>query len=439
MAITALPISGPCAATIPPDPAVTATGELPRSLGGHRGEEIGQPGIKQHQVLSGDREDGRHREEGAGPVQDLHDPGRVEPAVVALPDRAHLPLPAPPVDLHAEQRGLGAEAVGLEGGHLHPDLLAGEKPGRGWQVVRGDRRQRVARVLVGGPERLRSAARRLEENVRPYLKEMPFFESFLPTRALIAARLEGLAAAGGMRRGGMTLSQEQLSAACDEARKQGLRTLVHAYREAVRAATLAGCTQVEHGLGATDDDLKAMAARGTYFDPQGGLLLKNYLLHKEKYLGPPFYPEESFAAFEQILPMNQELMRRAAKTPGLKVVFGSDAVAGAHGRNAGSLKIFAAKVEPTGDTRPRLVAISVAGVGDCDRSRLLEFQADQLAEIAEAVEDATVDPYAVSLLTAAPIRGSTTERALRGWRLRPDPPAGRQVPEDVAAQGPRGA
>src|SRR5215467_3110564 len=35
--------------------------------------------------------------------------------------------------------------------------------------------------------------------------------------------------------GGMTLSQEQLNAACDEARKQGLRTLVHAYKEAVRA------------------------------------------------------------------------------------------------------------------------------------------------------------------------------------------------------------
>ena len=63
-------------------------------------------------------------------------------------------------------------------------------------------------------------------------------------------------AAGGMRQGGMTMSQEQLNAACDEAKKQGLRTLVHAYREAVRAATLAGCTQVEHGLGASDDDLK---------------------------------------------------------------------------------------------------------------------------------------------------------------------------------------
>ena len=59
-----------------------------------------------------------------------------------------------------------------------------------------------------------------------------------------------------------TLSQEQLAAACDEARAQGLRTLVHAYRDAVRAATLAGCTQVEHGLGATDDDLRLMAERG---------------------------------------------------------------------------------------------------------------------------------------------------------------------------------
>src|SRR5262249_30319107 len=43
--------------------------------------------------------------------------------------------------------------------------------------------------------------------------------------------------------GGMTLSQEQLDAACDEGKKQGLRTVVHAYKNAVRAATLAGCTQ----------------------------------------------------------------------------------------------------------------------------------------------------------------------------------------------------
>ena len=137
-------------------------------------------------------------------------------------------------------------------------------------------------------------------------------------------------------KGGMTMSQEQLSAACDEAKKQGLRTLVHAFRDAVRGATLAGCTEVEHGLGATDDDLKLMAEKGTYFDPQAGLLIENYLLNKDKYAGTPFFPKtpEGFAPMEKILPRNHELIQRALKIPGLKIVFGTDAVAGAHGRNA---------------------------------------------------------------------------------------------------------
>ena len=150
------------------------------------------------------------------------------------------------------------------------------------------------------------------------------------------ADLIKIMAAGGMLRGGMTLSQEQLNAACDEAKRQGLRTLVHAYRDAVRAATLAGCTEIEHGLGASDDDLKLIAEKGTYFDPQAGLVLETYLLKKEKYLGTLGFPTtpEGFAPMEKILPMNHELMRRAVKTPGLKIVFGSDAVAGAHGRNA---------------------------------------------------------------------------------------------------------
>ena len=122
-----------------------------------------------------------------------------------------------------------------------------------------------------------------------------------------------------IRQGGkMTLSQEQLEAACDEAKIQGLRTLVHAYKEAVRAATLAGCTEVEHGTLATDEDLKLMAEKGTYLDPQAGLVIENYLLNKDKYLGTPGYTAEGFAAMEKILPMNHDLVQRAAKTPGLK-------------------------------------------------------------------------------------------------------------------------
>src|SRR5262252_5393462 len=134
--------------------------------------------------------------------------------------------------------------------------------------------------------------------------------------------------------GGMTLSPEQLNAACDEAKKLGLRTLVHAYKEAVRAATIAGCTQIEHGTLATDDDLKLMAEKGTYLDPQAGLVIENYLLNKEKYLGTPGYTEEGFAAMQKVLSLNHELVERASKIPGLKMVFGTDAVAGSHGRNA---------------------------------------------------------------------------------------------------------
>lgn len=160
--------------------------------------------------------------------------------------------------------------------------------------------------------------------------------AFVRKQKQAGADLIKIFASGGMRQGGMTLSQEQMNAACDEARRQGLRTLVHAYRDAVRAATLAGCTQVEHGLGATGDDLKLMAEKGVYFDPQAGLLIETYLRFKEKYAGSPYFPKtiEEFAPMAEILPMNRDVMRRAAKTPGLKIVFGTDAVAGAHGRNA---------------------------------------------------------------------------------------------------------
>ena len=97
----------------------------------------------------------------------------------------------------------------------------------------------------------------------------------------------------------------------------------------------AGCTEIEHGMGATDDDLKSMAAKRTYFDPQAGLVIENYLLNKEKFAGTPGYPKtRGFLVYEKVLPMNRELVKRAAKIPGLKIVFGTDALAGAHGRNA---------------------------------------------------------------------------------------------------------
>lgn len=209
------------------------------------------------------------------------------------------------------------------------------------------------------------------------------------------AELIKIYAAGGMLQGGMTMSQDQLNAACDEAKKQRLRTLVHAYREAVRAAIIAGCTQVEHGLGATDDDLKLMAEKGIYFDPQVGFLLETYLLNKDKYVGTPFYPktEEAFKAnFDKIVPMNIELIRRAARTPGLKTVFGTDAVAGGHGRNA---EDFIYRVRD-GGLDPMVVLISAnslaaeaLGMSDQIGSIAPGFEADIIALDGDPLKDIT--------------------------------------------------
>ena len=135
------------------------------------------------------------------------------------------------------------------------------------------------------------------------------------------------------------MTSEQLEAACGEARARGLRTLVHAHSpESVRAAALAGCTQVEHGIFATPEVLSLLSERGTYFDPQCGLVFRNYLENRGRFLGIGNYTEEGFAAMEKALPLAVATIRRALATPGLKVVFGTDALAGAHGRNAEELR-----------------------------------------------------------------------------------------------------
>jgi imidazolonepropionase-like amidohydrolase len=134
--------------------------------------------------------------------------------------------------------------------------------------------------------------------------------------------------------GGRTLNDVQLAAACSEAKAQGLRSLVHAYRDGSRAATLAGCTEVEHGILATPDDLKLMAERGTYFDPQAGLVLHNYMDNWDHFKGTGGFNDAAYASLERLVPLDTTVFRQAMATPGLKVVFGTDAVAGAHGRNA---------------------------------------------------------------------------------------------------------
>lgn len=193
--------------------------------------------------------------------------------------------------------------------------------------------------------------------------------------------------------GAPTLSPQQLDAICGEAKTVGLRTLVHAHSaESMKAATLAGCTQIEHGVFATDEVLRLMAQRGTFFDPQCGLVFRNYLENRAKYEGIGNYNEAGFAAMEKAIPLAVAAFKRARGTPGLKIVWGTDAVAGAHGRNVEDL---ICRVQDGG--QPPLEAITSAtslgadalGMGRQIGTVAPGFQADLIAVDGDPTRDIT--------------------------------------------------
>lgn len=196
-------------------------------------------------------------------------------------------------------------------------------------------RDAIARGALPGPRILTSAEPLIGRGEQTGTPDE--IRAFVRKQKEAGADLIKIFAAGSVRRPQMLLSQEQLNAACDEAKKLGLRTLVHAYKDAVRAAVVAGCTQIEHGPLATDDDLKLMVQKGVWLDPQAGLVMENYLLNKEKFSGTPGYPEEVFPTIKEMIPAYHDFFKQALKIPGLKIVFGSDALAGSHGRNAEEL------------------------------------------------------------------------------------------------------
>ena len=131
---------------------------------------------------------------------------------------------------------------------------------------------------------------------------------------------------------------EQLAALCGEARRAGLRSIVHVQSDAsIAAAAAAGCDQAEHGFFASAEALQVLAGAGVDFDPQCRLVFTNYLDHRARLEGVRGFDSAGFAQMERMLPTFPPLLRQALATPGLGVLFGSDATAGAHGNNADDL------------------------------------------------------------------------------------------------------
>lgn len=138
--------------------------------------------------------------------------------------------------------------------------------------------------------------------------------------------------------GAPTLSVAQLEAACGEARAAALRAVVHAHgNESARRASEAGCTTIEHGALLDRATLELLAENGTFYDPNIHLIFQNYFDNEDRYLGIGGYTREGFDQMRAAVPRALEAFRTALTVPGLKTVFGTDAVAGAHGRNVEEL------------------------------------------------------------------------------------------------------
>lgn len=192
--------------------------------------------------------------------------------------------------------------------------------------------------------------------------------------------------------GGRTLDDAQLVAACDEARRLGLRSIAHAHSvDSIEAAVRAGCGTITHATYATDEILQLMAARGVFVEPQF-LVTHNYLANKEKFIGLGNYTEAGFEFMAKNLPIKTEMFRKAAQIKGLKLVWGTDAVAAAHGRNADE---FIYRVRDGGQSPMAALRSAQAGaaeaLGLADRVGTLRagFEADIIALDGDPLVDIT--------------------------------------------------
>jgi imidazolonepropionase-like amidohydrolase len=195
-------------------------------------------------------------------------------------------------------------------------------------AIDADLRDGIARGKFPGPRVLtsrRSVSGRTgtPHEIRAFVREV----------ADTGADVVKIFASASIRTGGEpTMTQQQLESACGEARTLGLRAAVHAHGPvSARRAVLAGCTSIEHGALLDRATLELMAEHGVYFDPNIYLVSRNYLDNKERFLGVGNYTEEGFRITEESIPVKLEMFKEALTVPDLKIVFGTDGVAGAFG------------------------------------------------------------------------------------------------------------
>jgi imidazolonepropionase-like amidohydrolase len=252
-----------------------------------------------------------------------------------------------------------------------------------------DVRAAIARGIIPGP-RLLTSINPINENtgtpdqIRTFVRKLKADHADLVKLFASKSSREG---------GAQTMTDDQIQAACGEAKAVGLRSWVHAHSpSSVRAAALAGCTTVTHGSQVTDAELQLMAERHVYFEPNIGLVSQNYLQFRDRYYGIGNFDDQGFKFTEEGIPMKLAMFKRALKTSGLALLMGTDAGAGAHGRSAEEI-IYRVQMagQPAADALANATSLNAKSLGlDTQIGTLAPgMQADVIAVDGDPLKDIT--------------------------------------------------
>jgi imidazolonepropionase-like amidohydrolase len=276
--------------------------------------------------------------------------------------------------------------------NLHKTLMGGFTT---VQSLGSARRDLEARAFIEsgrlpGP-RLLTSLRSVDHNTGDPEKIRAFVRQVVADGADV---IKVLATASIRDGGAPTMTYEQVFAACDEAKKLNRRSALHAQSpEGAVMAVKAGCTQVEHGARLSEESLDMMAKAGTYFDPNNGILFHNYFEHKARFLGLGNWTEEGYAHMEKARPEGWRWFKRAREKK-VKIVFGTDAVPGTHGRNAEEF-IFRVKDGGQPAMEALVSAMSVAADAVGLKSSIGAIAAGMAADIIAVDGDPLTDITAV--------------------------------------------
>jgi imidazolonepropionase-like amidohydrolase len=132
--------------------------------------------------------------------------------------------------------------------------------------------------------------------------------------------------------GAQQLSDAELQAIVQEARRHGLKVAAHAHgNEGIKAAVRAGVASIEHGSMIDDEAASLMKQKGTYLVPTSYVLT---VLENTDSL-PPAIAKKA----REVIPLAKASHRRAIRA-GVKIAFGTDAAVIPHGQNAREFSVY---------------------------------------------------------------------------------------------------